>query len=196
MMASSAVHAVSTRKVRGPSPTEYEALAGPPPSSPLAPPPQAPLYTTLAGGPPVPVPTTVPPGTVADYSNGLTKIHLNNWNEVNLLNFAEFVTGCCTPIDATLSVQFTVDHEQMDAGAWSLGISSCSPSAPGNITPAASGPGVTVTARGGSGTIVQNTSAWLNCSYTVTLTTRPGLTTGLVNRSDWPNSLTFAICGH
>jgi hypothetical protein len=140
--------------------------------------------------------TTVPPGTVADYSNGLTKIHLNNWNEVNLLNFAEFVTGCCTPIDATLSVQFTVDHEEMDAGAWSLGISSCSPSAPGNITPAASGPGVTVTARGGSGTIVENTSAWLNCSYTVTLTTRPGLTTGLLNRSDWPNSLTFAICGH
>jgi hypothetical protein len=141
--------------------------------------------------------TTVPPGTTADYSNGLTKIHLNNWNEVNLLNFAEFVTGCCTPIDATLTVQFTVDHEEMDAGAWSLGISSCSPSAPGNITPAASvPPDIIVTARGGSGKIVENTSAWLNCSYTVTLTTRPGLTTGLLNRSDWPNSLTFAICGH
>ena len=140
--------------------------------------------------------TTVPPGTTADYSNGLNKIRINNWNEVNLLNFAEFVTGCCTPIDATLSVLFTVDHEEMDAGAWSLDISSCSKSAPGNITPAASGPGVTVTARGGSGTIVENTSAWLNCSYTVTLKTRPGLTTGLLNRSDWHKPLTFAICGH
>jgi len=58
-----ALHERALPKVRGPSPTEYEALAGPPPSSPLAPPPQAPLYTTLAGGPPVPVPTTVPPGT-------------------------------------------------------------------------------------------------------------------------------------
>lgn len=140
--------------------------------------------------------TTFPPGTTADYSNALSKIHINNWNEVNALNFAEFATGCCTPIDATLSVQFTVDHEEMDAGAWSLGISSCSPSAPGDITPTVSVPGVIVTARGGSGTIVQNTSAWLNCSYTVTLTTRPALTTGLSNRTAIPNSLTFAICGH
>ena len=43
--------------------------------------------------------------------------------------------ACCTPIDATLSVQFTVDHEEMDSGAWSLAITSCSPSAPGDITP-------------------------------------------------------------
>ena len=104
--------------------------------------------------------TTLPPGTTPDFTNGLDKIHINNWTEVNELNFVEFVTGCCTPIDDTLSVQFTVDHEEMDAGDWSLGISSCSPSAPRDITPAASGPGVTVTARGGSGTIVLNTSTW------------------------------------
>jgi hypothetical protein len=145
--------------------------------------------------------TVFPPGTTVDYSNALDKIHINNWTEVNKLNFAEFVTGCCTPIDATLSVQFTVDHEEMDSGEWSLVISSCSTSAPGKIAPppppAPPPPSTeTVSGRGGSGTIVENTSAWFNCSYTVTLTTRPGLTTGLVNRSAIPNSLTFAICGH
>jgi hypothetical protein len=140
---------------------------------------------------------TFPPGTTADFSNSLPKIHINNWSEVNELGLVEFGTGgCCTPINASLSVQFTVDHEEMDSGAWSLGISSCSPSAPGDITPTVSGPGVTVSARGGSGTIVENTSSWSPCSYTVTLTTRPGLTTGLVDRSASPNSLTFCICGH
>ena len=143
--------------------------------------------------------TTFPPGTIADYSNSLNKIHINNWDEVNELNFAEFVTGCCTPIDKTLSVEFTVDHEEMDSGAWSLGITSCSGSAPGDITPTVSSPGpppVTVTPRGGSGTIVEDTSAWCNCSYTVTLATRPGLTTGLVDRTPADDSLTFAICNH
>lgn len=140
--------------------------------------------------------TTVPPGTTPDYSNALSKIHINNWIEVNERNFAEFVTGCCTPIDATLSVQFTADHEQMSAGNWALSITSCSPSAPGDITPTVSGSGVTVTSRGGSGTIVEDTSTWSNCSYTMTLSTRPGLTTGLVDRGVWSNPLTFAICGH
>ncbi len=140
--------------------------------------------------------TTYPPGTTADYSNALSRIHINNWDEVNELWFEEFGTDCCTPIDATLSVQFTVDHAELDAGAWSLVISSCAASAPGDITPLVSGPGVTVSARGGSGTIVENTSGWQPCSYTATLTTRPGQTTGLVDRSPAPNSLTFCICGH
>ncbi len=33
-----------------------------------------------------------------------------------------------------LSVELTVDHEEMDAGAWSLSILSCSASAPGDIS--------------------------------------------------------------
>jgi hypothetical protein len=81
--------------------------------------------------------TTLPPGTVLDFSNAL---NINNWNEVNELNFLEFETGCCTSIDATLSVQFTVDHEEMDSGAWSLGITRCSPSAPGDVTPQSPAP--------------------------------------------------------
>jgi hypothetical protein len=131
-----------------------------------------------------------------DYHNGLDKIHINNWTEVNKLWLAEFGTDCCTPIDATLSVQFTADHEEMDSGAWSLSITSCSKSAPGDITPLVSSGGVTVSPRGGFGEIVEDTSGWLPCSYTVTLATRPGLTTGLIDRGVWDNPLTFCICGH
>jgi len=140
--------------------------------------------------------TTFPPGTTPDYTNSLAKIHINNWSEVNNLWFLEFGTNCCTGIGSSLSVQFTVDHEEMDSGSWSLEISSCSGSAPGNITPTASGSGVTLSPRGGFGTIVQNTSKWDDCSYTVTLTTRPGLTTGLVDRDGQPNTLTFCICAN
>jgi hypothetical protein len=84
----------------------------------------------------------------------------------------------------------------MDSGAWSLSITSCSKSAPGDITPAVSCPGVTVTPRGGFGTIVEDTSGWSPCSYTATLATRPGLTTGLNDRGVLDNPLTFCICGH
>lgn len=70
-----------------------------------------------------------------DYSNSLCKIHINNWALVNNLWFVEFgKSSCCNPIDSTLSVEFTVDHEEMDAGAWSLFITSCSASAPGCIS--------------------------------------------------------------
>ncbi|HEY6770035.1 MAG TPA: hypothetical protein VI386_35290 [Candidatus Sulfotelmatobacter sp.] len=143
-----------------------------------------------------PAGTAVPPTADVDYWNELNKIHINNWIEVNLLDFAEFSTGCCTGIDQTLSVKFTVDHEEMDTGAWSLDITSCSASAPGDITPAASGGSVTVSARGGSGTIVEDTSTWTNCSYTATLTTRAALTTGIVDNDGFSHSLTFCICSH
>lgn len=136
-----------------------------------------------------------------DYTNQLDTIHINNWNEVNELNFAEFAAGCCTPIDQALDVEFTVDHEQMGAGSWSLVISSCAfPPHPGSepITPTDPTTGVTFTAgnRGAYGTIEENTSAWCNCSYSVTLATTPGLTTGLLDRSVEDNTLTFAICNH
>jgi hypothetical protein len=72
-----------------------------------------------------------------DYTQAPVNILVNNYTQVHELNFVEFggTGGCCTPIDATLSVQYTVDHADIDAGAWSLVITSCSPSAPGDITP-------------------------------------------------------------
>jgi len=138
--------------------------------------------------------------TTVDNSNSLCVIHVNNWSEVNNLWFLEFDTpgtGCCTPIVSELSVEFTVDHEEMSAGSWSLAITNCSGSAPGNITPPNPTAGVTFTAggRGASGTIVEDTSTWSDCSYTVTLTTQPGLTTGLDDREPIENQLTFCICG-
>ena len=144
-------------------------------------------------------------GAAPDYTNQLDTIRINNWVEVNELNFAEFGTGCCTPIDQTLTVEFTVDHEEMGAGAWSLGITSCAlPPAGFNITPpippAPLPPGDTVVftanGRGAAGSIVVDTTSWCNCSYTVTLNTRPGLTDGLNDRPNDPNPLTFAICNH
>ncbi|HVW78959.1 MAG TPA: hypothetical protein VHB45_15195 [Alloacidobacterium sp.] len=138
-------------------------------------------------------------GGAPDYTNQLDTIHINNWSEVNALNFSQFATGCCTPIDKTLDVEFTVDHEQMAAGAWSLVISSCALPSDLDITPTASSlgpPPVTVSPQGGYGTVEVDTSGWCNCSYTVALTTRPGLTDGLIDRSGNPNPLTFAICNH
>ena len=46
-----ALHERALPKVRGPAPTAFEALAGPPPIPPLAPPPEAPLYAAVASPP-------------------------------------------------------------------------------------------------------------------------------------------------
>lgn len=138
-------------------------------------------------------------GAAPDYTNQLDTIRINNWSEVNLLNFAEFATGCCTPIDASLTVQFTVDHEEMGAGAWSLGISSCAlPAAGFDLTPPDPTAGVTFTAggRGAAGSVLVDTSTWCNCSYSVTLNTKPGLTDGINDRPNNPDTVTFAICDH
>jgi hypothetical protein len=144
-------------------------------------------------------------GAAPDYTNQLDTIRINNWDQVQELNFLEFATGCCTPIDQTLSIQITVDHEEMGAGSWNVDIHSCAlasdiyPISVGPVPPApAPVTGVTFTAdgRGGSGTIVQDTSKWCNCSYTVNLNTAPGLTTGLVDRIGEDNQVTFAICKH
>jgi hypothetical protein len=144
-------------------------------------------------------------GAAPDYTNQLDTIRINNWDQVQELNFLEFATGCCTPIDKTLSIEITVDHEQMGAGSWNVDIHSCAlasdvypiqvglnPPAPSPVT------GITFTAggRGGSGTTVVDTSTWCNCSYTVNLDTTPGLTTGLIDKIGEDNQVTFAICNH
>ncbi|HKF49742.1 MAG TPA: hypothetical protein VKB38_20445 [Terracidiphilus sp.] len=144
--------------------------------------------------------TRVAAAPSVDFSNSLCKIHVNNWSEVNHLWFHEFTVGagCCQPIDDTLTIQFVTDHEMLGEGDWALSITSCSPSAPGNIPVPNPTPGVTFTAggRGASGSIVENTTAWDNCSYTAHLVTRPALTTGLADRTGIDNQLTFCICGH
>jgi hypothetical protein len=54
----------------------------------------------------------------------------------------------------------------------------------GGTTPAAAAAGATLT------------TVWCNCSYTVALSTRAGLTTGLVDNLGETQLLTFCICGH
>ena len=53
------LHQRALPKVRGPYPA-YEALAGPPPSPPIAPPPELPLYTAVAGAPVLLIPPATP----------------------------------------------------------------------------------------------------------------------------------------
>ena len=100
-----------------------------------------------------------------DYTQSPVMIRVNNNIELAQLTPRQFMgpLGCCTPISAELTVEFSVDHEEISSGDWSLTIESqaggvsCSPSAPGNITPSSSGPSVSITARGGSGSISEST---------------------------------------
>jgi hypothetical protein len=130
-----------------------------------------------------------------DYQQAPVLTRINNHSEVNELYFKQFfgTAGCCTPITSDVTVLFSVDHEEM--GPWSLVLSSCALSSSITLWPASPIPTVTTGPRGGYGSIDQSTSGFSPCSYTVTLTTTPLLTTGIVNRSADPNPLTFCICG-
>jgi hypothetical protein len=139
-----------------------------------------------------------------DYTQSPVMIRVNNNIELAQLTLKQFMgaLGCCTPITSELTVLFSVDHEEIGSGDWSLSILSqaggmtCSPSAPGNITPTVSIPGVvSITGRGGSGSIVENTSGWVACSYQVWLYTTPRLTDGINNHTQDQTLVTFCICG-
>ncbi|MBV8681959.1 MAG: hypothetical protein JO111_03730 [Caulobacteraceae bacterium] len=137
--------------------------------------------------------TTTP--SPPDYQQAPVLIRVNNNTEVNELYFQQFFgpDGCCTPISSELNVLFDADHEEM--GSFSIVVTSCALSSPITLWPASPIPTVTTGPRGGFGSIPLDTSTFSACSYTVTQTTVPLLTTGIVNRSAWPNSLTFCICG-
>lgn len=127
------------------------------------------------------------PSSPPDSTNTLSKIHINNFAEVNLLDIAQFHTGpllACTPITTALDVQYTADHELM--AHWECKITSASPSAPGVV---ASG----TTPRGGFGTVHEDTSAWNICSYLASQSTRAGLTTGLVDNQGSYQQKTFCV---
>lgn len=81
-------------------------------------------------------------------------------------------------------------------GSFSLVITSCALSTPITLWPVSTPPStVTIDARGGYGSFPQDTTGFPACSYTVTLTTTPLLTTGIVNRPSDPHPITFCICG-
>lgn len=117
-------------------------------------------------------------GAAPDYSNTLAKIHINNWDEVGLLDLLEFQGGACTPLTSTLTIKYTTDHELL--AAWSIHVQS-EATIPGSpVFPSGTGP------RGSFGSDVHSLTGgpgpaddWPSCSYLVTLSTRRRLTTGL-----------------
>jgi hypothetical protein len=137
---------------------------------------------TRLGGP------TSPP----DYTNQLDRIHINNWNEVRLLDLLQFHTGGgtpCSPLSTDLDIEYTADHELMLK--WSIGIITAA-SIPALTLPNGAG-----TRSGGAntafGTHHEDISSWPTCSYTVRLVTQRALTTGLVDDDANDTRKTFCI---
>ena len=129
-----------------------------------------------------------------DYTNTLSRIHINNWNEVALLDLLQFHSGgghACSPLSADLDIEYTADHELM--AAWSIGISTAASIPPLSL------PSGTTTRSGASNTVFgthhEDISSWPSCSYTVSLTTRRALTTGLADDDADQVTKTFCIGG-
>ncbi len=126
---------------------------------------------------------------LADYTNELGKIRINNWEEVNLLDLQEFQgpgATACSPLANNLHVLYTTDHELMAAWSISLVTSAMIP-APAPAFPNGVGP------RGGAGSDPHSISTWPSCSYLVTLNTRRSLTSGLIDDSGKQSIKTFCI---
>ena len=126
-----------------------------------------------------------PVGGAVTFSNELSNVLVNNWEEVRLLNLQQFMGGgSCSDLLGDLNILYTTDHQQM--AAWSIGISSAAvfpPIAP----PLPSG----TTPRGGFGNRYINISTWPACSYLVSLTSRRALTDGENDDSANTTSVTF-----
>ena len=132
--------------------------------------------------------TAVNTGAAPDYTNQLGKIHINNWNEVSLINLQEFLGGMsCTPVTDNLHIQYTTDHELM--AQWFIDMVTAATVVPVPVFPSGIGP------RGAAGVDPHNTHNWPSCSYLLRLHTRRSLTDGLLDDPDkWEGSfLTFCI---
>ena len=116
-------------------------------------------------------------GPVA-FTNELSKICINNWGEVSLLDLQEFSGGGtpCSKITNSINIQYTVDHELI--AQWGIGITTDASPAP--VIPAL--PSGT-TPRGAFGTQFVNVAGWPTCAYVVSLTTRRRLTDGEIDDS-------------
>ena len=130
--------------------------------------------------------TAVNGGAAPDYTNQLSLIHINNWNEVNLINLQEFIgPGSCSPLSTDLHILYTTDHELL--ANWFIDLVTAATITPAPTFPAGAGP------RGAAATDFHNITTWPTCSYLVRLHTRRSLTTGLLDDSDKWNFVTFCI---
>ena len=132
-------------------------------------------------------------GAAPDYTNQLAKIHINNWNEVRLLDLLQFHTGGgdpCSPLSTDLDIEYTVDHELL--ADWHLELVTASGM---SLTSPPSGPDPTHP-RGDAGTHHEDISTWPTCSYAIRLHTRRRLTDGLIDDPDkFLPEVTFCIGG-
>jgi hypothetical protein len=129
-----------------------------------------------------------PVGSPATFSNELSNVLVNNWNEVTLLDLQQFHGGggadACSELTTALDIMYTADHELLAGFAVSI---SSAAAFPPQVLPSGTGP------RGGFGTHHIDISLWPSCSYTVGLTTRRSLTNGENDDPARPNTLTFCI---
>jgi hypothetical protein len=130
-------------------------------------------------------------GAAPDYTNQLSKIRIDNWGEVRLLDLLQFHSGGgnpCSPLSTDLDIEYTVDHELL--ADWHLELVTA---AGMTLTAPPSGP-TAMKPRGDAGTHHENISAWPTCSYAIRLHTRRRLTDGLVDDSDkFLPEVTFCI---
>lgn len=129
-----------------------------------------------------------------DHTNTLSRIHINNWNEVTLLDLLQFHSGGgtpCSPLSTDLDIEYTTDHELMVA--WSIDILTAA-TIPALMLPS----GSSTRAAGANiafGTHHEDISSWPSCSYTVRLTYQRALTTGLIDDDADDIRKTFCIGG-
>lgn len=129
------------------------------------------------------------------YGRTLARLHVSNHGEVRRLGIAELgVSGVgCSPLNNSLTVKHTVDHELLDL--WSLDVSSAAFPPYPLVPPSPPFPNLLsgTVPRGGNGTTAIDISSWLPCSYTVSLTTRLALTDGLNDDTGRTSQITFCI---
>lgn len=115
-------------------------------------------------------------GAAPDYTNQVSKVHLNNWLEVSLLDLQEFLgpgATACSPLTNDLHILYTVDHELL--AQWFIDLATAATISPAPTFPSGVGP------RGGSGSDFHDITTWPTCSYTIRLHTRRSLTDGLID---------------
>jgi hypothetical protein len=129
------------------------------------------------------------------YGRTLARLHVSNHGEVRRLGIEELgASGVgCSPLNNSLTVKHTVDHELLDF--WSIDVSSAAfpPYPPAPPSPPFPNLLSGTAPRGGNGTTAIDISSWLPCSYTVSLTTRLALTDGLNDDSGRTSQITFCI---
>ena len=135
------------------------------------------------------------PVSPPDYTNTLSRIHINNWREVTLLDILQFHSSGgspCSPLSTALDIEYTTDHELMRT--WVIDIKTAA-SLPVLTLPSGTSTRDAAGLNMAFGAHHEDISTWPMCSYSVTLTFQRSLTTGLIDDDVDEIRRTFCI-GH